>query len=472
MRALLALVAMATAILAVPSTKAAYKDLVRDLPGLGHPTSFNQYSGYLMGDDTTYIHYWFVEAQKGSAAPLLLWLNGGPGCSSMGGMLGELGPFIPSPDGETLSDNPQSWNTFANVLFLESPACVGYSYSTSNVDCNASDNSTSLLNYNALKHFFVKFPEFKENEFYISGESYGGIYLPTLAVRIVEGIKEAPMKFKGMAVGNGLSSWRLNDDSTIFFAYYHGLLGQTLWEKLLKFCCQGGVPSKDACNFHDNPSGACKSMVKAAHQITEEGGLDWYDLYSNCPTSSPTQRVANVSSPMLAGREHMLLRSHVRPGYQANLISEVKLDPRCTRDWGMTPYMNRPDVRGALHIHPALGKWDVCNDKVFATYQAQYLDMAAQYKTIKAAGVRSLVYNGDVDMACNYLGDQWFVEGLGYPVIEERRMWHSEGQVGGFVKRFELLDLLTIRGSGHMVPEDKPVPALKMIEAFVLGYPY
>jgi len=57
-------------------------------------------------------------------------------------------------------------------------------------------------------------------------------------------------------------------------------------------------------------------------------------------------------------------------------------------------------------------------------------------------------------------------------VIEERRMWHSEGQVGGFVKRFEMLDLLTIRGSGHMVPEDKPIPALKMIQAFILGYPY
>ena len=45
-------------------------------------------------------------------------------------------------------------------------------------------------------------------------------------------------------------------------------------------------------------------------------------------------------------------------------ISEMKLDPRCTRDSGMTPYLNRPDVREALHIHPALGKWDMCSDKV------------------------------------------------------------------------------------------------------------
>lgn len=53
-----------------------------------------------------------------------------------------------------------------------------------------------------------------------------------------------------------------------------------------------------------------------------------------------------------------------------------------------------------------------------------------------------------------------------------RRSWHSEGQVGGFVKQFENLDLLTVRGSGHMVPQDKPAASLHMIRSFVLNTPY
>ena len=57
-------------------------------------------------------------------------------------------------------------------------------------------------------------------------------------------------------------------------------------------------------------------------------------------------------------------------------------------------------------------------------------------------------------------------------MTESHRHWISGGQVGGFVKRFELLDLLTVRGSGHMVPEDKPEPALDMIRAFVFNTGY
>lgn len=77
-------------------------------------------------------------------------------------------------------------------------------------------------NYVALQNFFKKFPEYRKNEFYITGESYGGIYVPTLSARVVD---DKNFNFKGFAVGNGLSNVEMNDNSLIYFTYYHGLIG-------------------------------------------------------------------------------------------------------------------------------------------------------------------------------------------------------------------------------------------------------
>lgn len=152
--------------------------------------------------------------------------------------------------------------------------------------------------------------------------------------------------------------------------------------------------------------------------------------------------------------------------------SRVGLDPPCVNSAAISGYLNSVDVRKALHIPEAVQDWELCSDVVNAHWTRQYTDMTDVYTFIHEAGIKGLIYNGDVDMACNYLGDQWFIENLNYTVTADRRIWMTEGQVGGFVKRFDLLDLLTVRGSGHMVPQNKPAPALHMIQAFVEGTDY
>ncbi|CAN6584559.1 unnamed protein product [Malus baccata var. baccata] len=105
-------------------------DKITRLPGQPQ-VNFQQYAGYVTVDEKQgrSLFYYFVEAQTDPASkPLVLWLHGGPGCSSVGGAFIENGPFQPS--GDILLKNDFSWNREANMLYLESPAGVGFSYST------------------------------------------------------------------------------------------------------------------------------------------------------------------------------------------------------------------------------------------------------------------------------------------------------------------------------------------------------
>ena len=188
-------------------------DLITSLPGYGTgKTPSKQYSGLIAADadSTVFLHYWFVESTGNpSTDPVAVWMNGGPGCSSLEGFLTELGPFSFTGDRDssgipTMVDNPYAWTTVSSVLFLEQPAGVGFSYAT-NGSTHSDDYIQSQNTYGFLLNWFKAYPEFASNEFFITGESYAGIYVPTLANRILDG-NEAGMPYinlKGIAVGNG-----------------------------------------------------------------------------------------------------------------------------------------------------------------------------------------------------------------------------------------------------------------------------
>eukprot|EP01084_Bolivina_argentea_P313985 543808_1 len=165
------------------------QDRIQHLPGLNFNVSYDQYSGYLDLNNGHHLFYWLTQSQHDpDNDPLVLWLNGGPGCSSLYGLFYELGPFHVNENGSLYDTSKYSWNNNANILFLETPICVGFSYqdNTEN-NCTMNDNSTADDNYNAILKFLDKFPVYKSNDFYITGESYAGYYIPTLTLRILQG---------------------------------------------------------------------------------------------------------------------------------------------------------------------------------------------------------------------------------------------------------------------------------------------
>ena len=182
------------------------KQEIFSVPGWEYDLPSKWYSGYLHGSDSSRLFYIFVEAEEvaPASAPVTLWLNGGPGCSSLDGFWEELGPFSVKADG-TLELRPFRWNRLSNMLFIEAPVGVGLSYSLTQSYKN-DDDRTAIENSEALNHFFTLFPTLKANPFYLSGESYAGIYVPTLAEAILDRIKVdnwAGPPLKGIAVGNG-----------------------------------------------------------------------------------------------------------------------------------------------------------------------------------------------------------------------------------------------------------------------------
>lgn len=131
------------------------------------------YSGYLKTlSDSRKLHYIMIYSESKTPAldPLVMWLNGGPGCSSLLGMLQEIGPYLVGnnyTDGMPLTRNPYSWTRNANVVFLESPAGVGYSINTDH-NYKYTDENTADDAYAALKDLLTtKFPNFRNSKFFV-----------------------------------------------------------------------------------------------------------------------------------------------------------------------------------------------------------------------------------------------------------------------------------------------------------------
>ena len=170
------------------------------------PLPSRQFSGYLSVGPSKHLHYWLVEAESNpETAPVVLWLNGGPGCSSLDGFIYEHGPFRTDPtDATKLVRFDQTWASIANMLYLEAPAGVGFSYSTNPADYSTNDDKTAADSAEALQAFFAAFPQFVSNEFFITGESYAGVYVPTLAEAILGMVDKGEWKgatLRGIAVG-------------------------------------------------------------------------------------------------------------------------------------------------------------------------------------------------------------------------------------------------------------------------------
>ena len=268
--------------ISLQGTKKEVKDLFPDYKG-------EIYSGYL---DTlikgNQLFYVYCPSQTNpSSDPVLLWLNGGPGCSSLFGMLAEIGPVTTDHFTGEFKLNQYSWNTQLNILIIEQPAGVGFSKTEDIMQYwNDTENAKNLLA--GIKDFLATFPDLKDREFYVSGESYAGIFIPHLAAKIIEDTTSDKLNLKGILIGNALTDLQVDyDRSVVEFGFWRGLISIETYDKYQNHCPHMPDelrPDTDHDGKYQNFSVfVTHECNQARKQIVDElDGNDLYGIYKKC----------------------------------------------------------------------------------------------------------------------------------------------------------------------------------------------
>eukprot|EP01111_Echinosteliopsis_oligospora_P005467 TRINITY_DN1881_c0_g1_i1.p1 TRINITY_DN1881_c0_g1~~TRINITY_DN1881_c0_g1_i1.p1 ORF type:complete len:459 (-),score=135.72 TRINITY_DN1881_c0_g1_i1:75-1451(-) len=432
-------------------------DQITSLPGIEN-VPFAQYAGYINVNETTgrNLFYWFTESRNDPATdPVILWLNGGPGCSSLGGLFEELGPFIPNPDGKTLSLNNYSWNMVANVIFLESPSGVGFSYSTNKEDYQVGDVRTANDSYLFLLSFFQQYPQFAKNPFFVTGESYGGHYVPNLAKRILDGNKANPplqINLQGFAAGNAWTDAPLDNYGAAFYWWTHALISDHTFNTL-----------NDTCDFFDiGPLAGYNPTVCADYQnkaSAEMGNIDIYDIYVDVCLSERNPGYHLMKK---------IAEGDSKYATSAKIITNNKglQYAPCVDDY-VTSYLNIDEVKQAIHADSSI-TWTGCASQVNYSYTDLLASMLPVYQDILADGsIRILVYSGDVDAIVPITGTRIWLSKLNLKETAGWRPWiGSSGQVGGYTTKYDGLTFSSVRNAGHLVPGTQPQRALDLISSF------
>ncbi|KAK1271945.1 Serine carboxypeptidase-like 45 [Acorus gramineus] len=427
-------------------------DEITTLPGQPQ-ISFQQYSGYITVDQKRQraLFYYFVEAElEPSSKPLVLWLNGGPGCSSLGvGAFSENGPFRPS--GDKLIRNENSWNREANMLYLETPAGVGFSYSTddSYYD-NVDDKMTARDNLVFLQGWFNKFPQYRNRDLYITGESYAGHYVPQLAALIVQfNKKEKLINLKGIALGNPVLEFSTDFNSRAEFFWSHGLISDSTYKLFTSACNYSRYVGE---YYRGSLSPVCSRVMS---QVTKETSrfVDKYDVTLDVCISSV------LSQSMVLNPQQVTERVDV-----------------CVEDETVN-YLNRKDVQSALHARlNGVPKWSVCSSVLGYELLNVEIPTISVVGSLIKSGIPVVVYSGDQDSVIPLTGSRTLVQRLanelGLKTTVPYRVWFSGNQVGGWTQVYgNMLTFATIRGASHEAPFSQPERSLVLFQGILQGRP-
>lgn len=406
------------------------------LPALPFPKqALPTQSGYLPVNFTSgsAIFYAFYEAQKPigplSQTPLLVWLQGGPGCSSMYGNFLELGPWrLGYTDSYVLESNPGAWNRVFGILFLDNPIGSGFSIAPQPEDIPRDVNSVAKHLYIAITRFINSDPtSFKSRPVYVAGESYAGKYVPAIGYYIARKNAQLPetrrVNFGGVAIGNGLTDPVTQVGTHASNAYFTGLINEKQKEEL-------------------------ERLQSRAVQLAKMG--KWGE--------STEARYRVVDS----------LRSMTG---LATLYDFTKKSPYNVQM--VTDFLRGGAVKVALKVKESVG-FDGCNDVVKDALHDDTMKSVKYMVEYLMRKSKVLLYQGQFDLWDGVVSTEAWVKTMdwneiGKFLLAERMVWRDENrQLAGYVQKWKNLSNVVVFGAGHLVPTDQPLNSQRMIEDWVL----
>lgn len=427
---------------------------LRTLPAWsGDKPQPNVYSGYITVDEELgkELFYLLVEADGDpSQKPLIQFQQGGPGCSSLIAAFMEV-MFKPVPNdndpsmpGVSLGDF--AWHGLGSVLFVDSPAGVGFSFSKDPAGYQTDNNVTAADTYTFLQRFMELFPALNSTKLIITGESYGGDYGPQLAYEILTRAGEDPhlaSQLQGLSLGNPCLSCRaweeMSSTITIENMYYHAVIPRsavTQWER-------------SGCAVPNPPSDPCDALYATISNMTGPN-FDPDDLYTNPFTGNASLGVG--------------------PTPPTSIQEDLK------------SYLNRKDVQDELGVRPT--KWAPCcaevgqsGEQCELNYTNHWTDMTPYWEYLFGQWsdqVAMQIYSGDVDIATvPYPYTSLCIDSWGLTPSKAWRPWVINSQTAGYVTEYDEQNFrfVTLKGAGHEAPLFQPHAAYLVLETLIGSSP-
>ena len=428
-----------------------------------------QHVGYLDVDTNKHFFYWFFESRNDPKTdPIVLWLNGGPGCSSLTGLFFELGPSSIKSDGKSLKFNPHAWNNKASVIFLDQPLNVGYSYGEGVSDTVAAGKDV----YAFLALFFKTFPEYADLDFHIAGESYAGHYIPVFAKEIIEhssgkSVEHFPEEFSVMSVSERAAKAPKINLKTV-------LIGNGLTDPLVQYekypdmaCGKGGyeaVLSPTECQAMEDSYPRCASLIQSCYNSQSAWTCVPAALYCNNAMIGPYQKTGRNVYDIRSGCEDTSNLCYPQMGW-------------------IQKYLNQKSVMEKLGAE--VDSYESCNMNINRNFLFNGDWMKPYYTAVPIlldAGLSVLIYAGDADYICNHVGNLAWVEALEWSGGEKfgpkkLQKWKMSQDVGdvkagtqvGETKNHKNFTWLRLYSAGHMTPYDQPESSYEMLEQWLGG---
>jgi len=371
------------------------------------------------GNDMFYIHFKARNYLKGNNTPIILWLTGGPGCSGFYGLYMENGPYWILRNG-SLVYNPYSWNNNSDVIYIDQPIGTGFSKAANKSYLCHDENCVSRGIYIFLLKIYDIHPEFQKRPLYIIGESYGGKYVPSISAYLLRA-QNPMLNLKGYAVGNGLTDPIHQVGVYPRYLYDNG--------RISSFQFLGSQVASIACIVEilfnpNNHTLMCDLFWGHLRRIAKL--INPYNIYINYTYGEQTQRMVDYLN--LGNVQQEL-------GVSGRKYSDCSYDPG-----------------------NALG------DDFFRTIRST-IEFTVQ------SGIKVLIYAGDYDFECNWESNRnylKFVNWDGKKEFNKQKMqkWMIGTEEAGEFISYKNLKFLRFYRSGHMVPMDKPMESLQLVNDF------
>ncbi|KAG2134306.1 Alpha/Beta hydrolase protein [Suillus cothurnatus] len=399
-----------------------------------------QISGYIDVGTNMSMWFWFFESRNSpETAPFALWLNGGPGCSSMIGLFQENGPCLVNADRNSTTLNPYSWNDLSNIIYIDQPIGTGFSYGTDTVN---STEAAAPFVWTAFQVLFESqlFSKYASREFIFATESYGGHYGPSFVTYFEE---QNALIASGEidAVPVVVSALMINKQNIAYlnFATYAPGYGQLQPDDVLKNISDA-LYGSDGCVAQEN---ACYAAGTSTHSNKICRDADNY-----C--------IDNVFTPAVGDYDSYDIRQN----------SSALFPP----EYYMY-YLRKEDVMKKIG---AQVKYEECPNAPYEQFVKTGDNMAAP--AVGSGELRDedfdLEQAGDTDMNCNWLGGHASVLAMdwyGNETLHNTPFTNMtiNGTPVAAVQNVDNFSFARVYGAGHEVAAFQPQAALEIFSQVV-----